>query len=73
MPLLTVALFYKYVVVEDVETTSAEQKACAQKLGLSGRVRLAKEGKHIKKGRHQRRKDRGMKRRKQGKKEGSEG
>ena len=41
---MTVALFYKYVSIDNVGDVAASQKALCQKLGLTGRLRLAGEG-----------------------------
>ena len=39
-----VALFYKYVRVEDREAAADEQTGLCTRLGLAGRIRLAHEG-----------------------------
>jgi predicted sulfurtransferase len=41
---MRVCLFYKYVALENAASTAEDQRAVCQRLGLTGRVRLANEG-----------------------------
>lgn len=44
MPNYTIILFYKYVAIEDPEKLRDEQRSLCEKLGLKGRIIVAKEG-----------------------------